>query len=241
RLRPSASRTGSSSRLRPSASRTGSSSRLRPSASRTGSSSRLRPSASRTGSSSRLRPSASRTGSTFLRFVPPTLWASLDRCFSSFTRADAHGLFDGTDEDLPVPNSSRLCALFDGVEHVVHELVRDDDLDLYLWHEVDDVRGPPVDLFLTAGSPEAFHLGDGHALHAHLAEGVLHLVEFERLDDGLDLLHWGSRAVGVFVFVQLPLALAAPSDTQVGDLPSAFLLLSCSLPVSEMFRYSEET
>src|SRR5262249_46211159 len=80
-------------------------------------------------------------------------------------------------------------ALLDGVEDVVDELVRDDDLDLDLGHEVDDVRRPSVHLFLAAGAPEALHLGDGHPLYADLGEGVFHFVELERLDDGFDLLH----------------------------------------------------
>ena len=100
----------------------------------------------------------------------------------------------GDDEDLPVADAPGLRALLDRVEHVVHELVGHDDLDLHLRHEVDDVRRAPVDLFLAAGATEALHLGDGHALHADLGEGVLHLVELERLDDGFDLLHASSRA-----------------------------------------------
>ena len=38
-------------------------------------------------------------------------------------------------------------------------------------------------------APEALDLGHGHALDADLGEGVLHLVELERLDDGFNLLH----------------------------------------------------
>src|SRR2546422_8525949 len=36
---------------------------------------------------------------------------------------------------------------------------------------------------------EASHLGDGHADHADRGQGLLDVVELERLDDGLDLLH----------------------------------------------------
>jgi two-component system response regulator AtoC len=55
--------------------------------------------------------------------------------------------------------------------------------------EVHHVGAAPVDLLAPAGAAEALHLGDGHALDADLGEGVLHLVELERLDDRFDPLH----------------------------------------------------
>jgi hypothetical protein len=52
--------------------------------------------------------------------------------------------------------------------------------------------------------PEAFGFGDGDALQADLLQRFLYLVEFEGLDDCLDLLHrisfpWpaGGRAAGL--------------------------------------------
>ena len=95
---------------------------------------------------------------------------------------------------FPSPMRPGLRALLDRVEHVVDDLVGHDDLDLHFRHEVDDVRRPSVDLFLAARAPEAFDFGDGHSLHAHLGESVLHLVELEWLDDGFNLLHASSRA-----------------------------------------------
>src|SRR5262249_51809843 len=43
--------------------------------------------------------------------------------------------------------------------------------------------------FFASGSTEALHLGDGHALNSDFRESILHLVELERLDDGLHLFH----------------------------------------------------
>src|SRR5690606_1475739 len=40
-----------------------------------------------------------------------------------------------------------------------------------------------------ASASEAFDLGHGHALDPDLGQGILDLVQLERLDDGLDLLH----------------------------------------------------
>ena len=68
-------------------------------------------------------------------------------------------------------------------------LVFDDDLELHLRHEVHYVRRAAVDLLLSAGAPEAFDLGDGHALDADFAQRLFDLVELEGLDDGLDFFH----------------------------------------------------
>ncbi len=104
-------------------------------------------------------------------------------------RADPDCLLHRNDENLPVADAAGLRALLDRVEHVVHQLVGHHDLELHLGHEVDDVCGATVDLLLSTGAPEPFDLGDGHSLDADLGEGVFHLVELERLDDGFDLLH----------------------------------------------------
>src|SRR5690606_15159993 len=79
--------------------------------------------------------------------------------------------------------------LGDHVDHLPDVVVRHDDLELHLRHEVDDVGRAAVDLLLAARAAEALHLGDRHPVHADLGEALLHLVELERLDDGLDLLH----------------------------------------------------
>src|SRR5215813_4589804 len=44
-----------------------------------------------------------------------------NRVLAALPGADAHGLFDGRNEDLSVPDPPRLCALLDRVEDVVHE------------------------------------------------------------------------------------------------------------------------
>ena len=112
---------------------------------------------------------------------------TLDRVFAALAGADADHLVDRRDEDLAVADAAGLGGVRDGLDHLVHHVVLDDDLDLHLGDEVDDVGGAAVDLLLAAGAAEALHLGDRHALHADLAQRLLHLVELERLDDRLDL------------------------------------------------------
>src|SRR5262249_34824181 len=53
----------------------------------------------------------------------------------------------------------------------------------------DDVFRPAVKLGVPLLPTEALGFRDGDALKPHLLQRFLHLVEFERLDDGLDLFH----------------------------------------------------
>ena len=71
----------------------------------------------------------------------------------------------------------------------VHQVVGADHLDLHLGQEVHDVFGAAVELGMALLPPEALGLDDGQALQPDLVQRVLHLVELEGLDDGLDLLH----------------------------------------------------
>ena len=66
-----------------------------------------------------------------------------------------------------------------------------DDLDLHLRQEVDDIFGAAVELGMALLAPEALGLDDGDALEPDLLQRLLHLIELERLDDGLDFLHCG--------------------------------------------------
>src|SRR5262249_52658586 len=56
--------------------------------------------------------------------------------------------------------------------------------------KIHDVFGAAIKLGVALLPPEALGLGHGDALQSNLLQSLLHFVEFERLDDGLDLLHW---------------------------------------------------
>ena len=64
-----------------------------------------------------------------------------------------------------------------------------DDLDLHLGEEVDDVFGAAIKLGMALLAAESLRLDHGDALQADLVQRFFHLIQFERLDDGLDLLH----------------------------------------------------
>src|SRR5581483_7045549 len=117
-------------------------------------------------------------------FVSP-----LQRFRADFTGANAHDLLEIEDEDLSVADLSRVGGLLDGLDGALEEVVADGGLDLHLRQEVDDVLGAAIELGVALLAAEALHFRDGDALHADAGEGLAHLVELERLDDGGDQFH----------------------------------------------------
>ena len=67
--------------------------------------------------------------------------------------------------------------------------VLDHHLDLHLGQEVDHIFGAAVELGMALLAAEALDLGDGDPADPDLVQRVLDVVELERLDDRLDLLH----------------------------------------------------
>src|SRR5947209_5461948 len=121
-------------------------------------------------------------------------WWWSDGVGSGFSRPDAHDVEDVGDEDLAVADAACAGGCGDGFEGAGELVVGDDHLDLDLGKEVHDVLGAAVELGLALLAPVALGLDDSHALHAQLLQGLLHLVELERLDDGFDLFHRSSDA-----------------------------------------------
>jgi len=58
----------------------------------------------------------------------------------------------------------------DGLDHGLHVVVLDDDLELHLGQEVDDVLGSPVEFGVAALAAEPLHLADGDALDSDAAQ-----------------------------------------------------------------------
>src|SRR5262245_21837909 len=108
---------------------------------------------------------------------------------AALARAYPHDLVDRQDEDLPVTDAARSGRFFDRLSDFRDLFVADDDFELYLGKEVDDVLGAPVELRMPLLPSEPLHFADRDALHADRRQALFHLVELERLDDRLDLLH----------------------------------------------------
>src|SRR5512139_2584724 len=122
-------------------------------------------------------------------------WGSgrdLDGFGAGLAGADAHGLVELGHENLAVADLSGAGDVGDGFDHLLDDGVVDGDLDLGLGQEVDAVLRAAVELGVAPLPAEALYLGDGHALHADVGNGLAHFIELEWLDDGGDELHRGS-------------------------------------------------
>jgi hypothetical protein len=113
---------------------------------------------------------------------------SVNCVVAAFAHPDPHRLFDRLDEDLAVADAAGLGGGGDERDDLVGDAVGDDDLELHLRQELHGVLTAAVHLGVPLLAAESSHLAHGHADDAGLREGVLHVVELERLDDCLDLL-----------------------------------------------------
>jgi len=118
----------------------------------------------------------------------------LEGAFVDLARADADDRVDLGDPHLAVADATGAGGGRDHRGHVGCVLELAQHLDPRLGDDVDGVLGAPVHLRLASLAAEARALGDGHALDAVGAQGLLHLVELVRLDDGGDELHRISSA-----------------------------------------------
>src|SRR5213595_2547281 len=116
----------------------------------------------------------------------------LQRVLVALARADAHRRLDRIDEDLAVADVAGLGRAGDHFGDLVHEVVRNDDLDLDLGKEVDRLLAAAVELGVALLPAEAAHLRHGHPDHPDGGERLLDVVQLERLDNRLDLFHHGS-------------------------------------------------
>ena len=87
----------------------------------------------------------------------------------------------GTTQTLPSPILPVAADDDDGVDDGLGPVVLDQHLDPDLGDEVDRVLGAAVVLGVPLLAAEALRLGQGHALHAHVLQDVLDVVELERL------------------------------------------------------------
>src|SRR4051812_21870585 len=125
--------------------------------------------------------------------LPPTpadgCLSCSERVLSAFPGADPDDLVDRGDPHLPVTDLPGGGRLHDGVHHAGGVELADDHLDPNLRHEVDLVLRTAVDLGVAALAAEALDLAHGQTGDPDQLEGVLDVVELERLDDRGDELH----------------------------------------------------
>src|SRR5262245_21396964 len=112
-----------------------------------------------------------------------------DRVHSGFPRSDPDRFLDVRDEDFPVADTPGLGGTADRLDGFFDHIVAQNNLDLHLGEKIDDVLRAAIEFGVPLLPAEALGLGHGYSLQPYLLQGLLHFVEFERLDDGLDLLH----------------------------------------------------
>src|SRR6218665_3529206 len=121
-------------------------------------------------------------------------WASekcerLKRILVAFAGANAQCRLDRDDEDLAVTDPTGLRSGGNRLHDAFGHRVFDDDFQLYLRQEVDDIFGAAIEFGMALLATETLGFGDGDAADTDFVQGFLHFVEFERLDDRLNLLH----------------------------------------------------
>src|SRR6266540_1078797 len=102
---------------------------------------------------------------------------------------DPPDVLDGHDPYLAVADLAGASRFEELLDHPVDIAIVDEDLDPDLGNEVDRVLGAPVHLGVPALAAETLDVGDGETLHTEVLDGVLHVVDLERLDDAHDELH----------------------------------------------------
>src|SRR5215211_527803 len=116
---------------------------------------------------------------------------------SGFAGADADRFFDVGDENLAVADPPGLGSPPDRLNGFVEQIIAENNLDLHLGQEIHDVLGSAVEFRMTLLPAKALGFGDGNALQTDLLQSFFHLVELERLDDGLDFFHRAMRSQAV--------------------------------------------
>src|SRR3954471_12074766 len=110
------------------------------------------------------------------RAAPREATSSSDGVPAELAGPDADHLFHRLDPDLAVADLAGAGRLGDDVDDALDVLVLAQQLDAGLRDEVDLVLRPAVHLRVARLAAEALDLGDGHAVHLGVLEGVLHLL-----------------------------------------------------------------
>src|SRR5262245_41526336 len=127
---------------------------------------------------------------------PEEEWSS-DRVQAGFPGSDPDGFFDAGDEDLAVANAPGLRRTADRLDCFLDHVVAEHNLDLHLGQEIHHVFSPPVKFCMPFLAAKTLGFSHSYALQPDLLQGFLDLVEFERLDHRLDLLHCISFPAGM--------------------------------------------
>jgi len=102
---------------------------------------------------------------------------------------DSHHFLHRHDENFAVADAPGTRRALDGLDYLSGGFVGDDYLELDLGQEIDHVFGPAIEFSVSLLPTESFDLADRQALDTDTRQSFFHLVELERFDDRLNLLH----------------------------------------------------
>src|ERR1700730_16444878 len=96
---------------------------------------------------------------------------------------------DSGEEDLAIPYFPSGSRLYDGVNHRIHEIVRQHEFELDLGQEVHTVFTTAINLGVALLPAVPEHIGDGHAFHAQLGQHFLYRLKSGWLDNCFEFGH----------------------------------------------------
>src|ERR1700733_9172671 len=112
-----------------------------------------------------------------------------DGVMPGFPRPDPDGFLDIGDEDFAVADPPGLGRAPDRLDGFFDQVITEHNLDLHFGKKIDHVLGPAVEFRVPLLATKPLGFCHRYSLQAYLLQRLLHFVEFERLDDRLDLLH----------------------------------------------------
>src|SRR5699024_6638673 len=111
------------------------------------------------------------------------------RVGTGFAGPDSHGLVDGVDKDLAIPDLAGLGGADDRIDHGIDPVVVHRHFKFDLGQKIHRILGAAIQFGVPFLAPVAAHLRHGRSVNADFGQGFPHIIHAKRLDDGSDHFH----------------------------------------------------
>jgi hypothetical protein len=118
---------------------------------------------------------------------------SLDRGLTPFFGPNSNCLFDRHYKNLAVTDFPSPGRLDDGFDDFSHSIVTHDEFKFYLGSKIDCVFVTAIGFRMALLASEALDFAEGHSCDPDLCQGLLHILNLKRFNDGLNFLHDQAR------------------------------------------------
>jgi hypothetical protein len=88
------------------------------------------------------------------------------------------------DKNLSITDLAGLGRVGDDLDDLVGKRIHHGDFDFYLGDELNGIFGTPINFGVPPLTAKAANVGDGDALHAHIADCLANIIELERFNNG---------------------------------------------------------